>query len=268
MPALTPLAARPPFFVKDGAWLVATEHTRGPWSKDHQHGGPPCALLARAAEELLPSMEVARVSCELLKPVPIGRVRVEAEVEKPGRKAAVVRARLLASTAGGDVTCMDARLGCVRVAEVGAATLVHAPAPAAPASCEPFSFSFFPWEVGYHTAFEGRLGRGVFGRGSMGMWMRQLGALVEGEEPSPAQRVLVVADAGSGVSLGLDPRRFSFVNADLSVHMHRAARGAWIMLDASTWTTGNGRGMADTAILDVDGLLGRAAQTLIVEARA
>jgi hypothetical protein len=37
-----------PFFVPDGEAFVTTESTRGPWSRQHQHGSPPAALLARA----------------------------------------------------------------------------------------------------------------------------------------------------------------------------------------------------------------------------
>jgi Thioesterase-like superfamily len=260
-----PDAVHPPFYRRDGEIFVATEQTRGPWSKDHQHAGPPSALLCRGAEGLLPDMEVARLSCEMLKPVPIGPLRIEAQVEKAGRKAAVVRARLIASAPTGDVVCLDARVGCVRVAAVDAPALVHAPPPPGPETCPPFTFSFFPWETGYHTALEGRLARGTFGVGSMALWLRPRGALVEGEAMSPAQRALVVADAGSGVSLGLDVRRYSFANADLSVHLSRAPHGEWILLDASTWTSGNGRGVADTALSDVQGFIGRGVQTLIVE---
>jgi hypothetical protein len=48
-----PAGALPPFFVPDGEAFVATESTRGPWSRQHQHGGPPAALLGRAMEQLV-----------------------------------------------------------------------------------------------------------------------------------------------------------------------------------------------------------------------
>jgi hypothetical protein len=54
LPMSTPPAgALPPFFVPDGEAFVATESTRGPWSRQHQHGGPPAALLGRAMEQLV-----------------------------------------------------------------------------------------------------------------------------------------------------------------------------------------------------------------------
>ena len=267
MPVRMTDAVHPPFYLRQGAMLVATEHTRGPWSKDHQHAGPPTALLARAAEALLPEMEVARISCELLKPVPIGPLRIESAIEKPGRKAAVVRARLFGTVGLGELVCMDARVGLVRVADPGAPHLVHAPAPTPPDACAPLTLSLSPWDVGYHTALEGRLARGPLGQGSASVWLRARGALVEGEQMSPAQRALLVADAGSGVSIGLDLKTYVFANADLSVHVGRAPRGEWILLDAATHLEGNGRGVADTALFDTAGWIGRAAQTLVVERR-
>jgi hypothetical protein len=61
------------FFVSDGDRFVATEHTRGPWSVEHQHGGPSSALLARAVERAVaddPAFQIARLSVELMAPVP------------------------------------------------------------------------------------------------------------------------------------------------------------------------------------------------------
>ena len=66
------------------------------------------------------------------------------------------------------------------------------------------------------------------------VWMRMRQPLVEGEEPSPLQRVLVAADSGNGVSATLDWSRYLFINVDLSVHLHRMPEGEWVCLDAVT----------------------------------
>ena len=60
--------------------IVATELTRGPWDPGAQHAGPPSALLGREIERLEDAEEfqVGRVTFEILRPVPIGPVRVEA----------------------------------------------------------------------------------------------------------------------------------------------------------------------------------------------
>jgi hypothetical protein len=97
--------------------------------------------------------------------------------------------------------------------------------------------------------------------------MRMGVPLLPGEEPTPLQRVLVAADSGNGVSAALDWRRYLFINVDLSVHLHRMPEGEWVCLDAVTLPQPNGVGMADTALFDERGPIGRAAQTLLVDER-
>lgn len=251
-----------PFYVRNGDELVATPSTRGPWSNDHQHAGPPSALLVRAAELAAPDLELARITVEMLRPIPIAAMRVHVDVEKPGRRAMVLRVALEAD----GVTCLLARALMVRVADVGAPRVTHDPTPPPIAEARPYSFDFFRHPVGYHTAMEMLASRGTWGSGSMATWMRQRVALVDDETPSGAQRVLVVADAGSGVSAALDPARFGFVNADLTVHLLRPALGEWILMDAQTTVGPGGRALADTALFDVGGRIGRGAQSLVVEA--
>src|SRR5262245_61913918 len=87
------------FFVPDGERFVATEYTRGPWSAAHQHAGPPSALLARAVARAVaddPAFQVARVTVELLAPVPITAVEVGTSVLRAGRKVRRIDATLAA----------------------------------------------------------------------------------------------------------------------------------------------------------------------------
>lgn len=42
-----------PLYIHEGGRFVPTEHTRGPWHPDHQHGGAPAALLARSVQSLV-----------------------------------------------------------------------------------------------------------------------------------------------------------------------------------------------------------------------
>jgi hypothetical protein len=91
--------------------------------------------------------------------------------------------------------------------------------------------------------------------------------LLAGEEPSPLTRVLAAADSGNGVSATLDWSRWLFVNVDLTVHLHRMTRGEWVCLDAITVPETNGVGLADSALYDEQGPIGRANQTLLVRPR-
>lgn len=62
-------------------------------------------------------------------------------------------------------------------------------------------------------------------------------------------------------------RRFLFINTDLSVHLHRMPGGEWVCLEARTFPESNGVGLADTALYDERGRIGRSAQTLLVRTR-
>jgi Thioesterase-like superfamily len=121
--------------------------------------------------------------------------------------------------------------------------------------------------AGWHTAMEIRFARGAFlDPGPATVWMRPRVELVEGEPISPLQRVLLAADGGNGVSAPLDWERFIFINTDLTVHLLRPPAGEWVCLDSVTHV--DGLGMTDTALWDERGRIGRAAQTLLVRARA
>src|SRR6476661_6593760 len=80
----------------DGTFLP-TDLARGPWSADALHGGPVGALLAMAAEAELAGAGVApvRLTVELLRPVPVAPLTLQAEVVRPGRKVRLVAVRLL-----------------------------------------------------------------------------------------------------------------------------------------------------------------------------
>lgn len=255
-------------FLPDGDGFLATPLTRGPWHPDLQHGGPPCALLVRAIERVPAErpLQLARLTVDLLRPVPIGRVTVAAEVVREGKTAQVVEAAL---HAGGKLAL---RATAVRIRTTALALPEGAPSPAAtlpaPEACAPFVFPFFEGLVGYHVALEGRLARGTFGRGAMALWMRLRQPLVAGEAPSPAQRVVVAADSGNGVSLALDTARWTFVNPDLTVHLHRPPEGEWVALDATTVPWPSGVGLAESALHDARGPIGRALQSLVVDGRS
>jgi Thioesterase-like superfamily len=255
------------FYEKSGDEYVATELTRGPWDPDAQHAGPPAALLGREIERLPDAGEfqVGRVTFEILKSVPIGPVRVEAEVVRPGRRVQMVEASLSSD----EEELVRARGWRLRTGAIEVPK--EASEPAAPPGPEQGSEpEFFATgdSVGYHTAMEWRA---IFGEflepGPATVWMRMRHPLIAGEEPSPLQRTLIAADVGNGISAVLDWRSHLFINVDLTVHLERMPRGEWVCVDATTLPQANGIGTAESVLSDEDGRIGRAAQTLLLSAR-
>jgi Thioesterase-like superfamily len=254
------------FYSLDGGTARPSELTRGPWDPNAQHAGPPSALLGRAIELCEPreGMRVGRVTVEILAPVPIAPLTVSASVVRPGRSVELLEASL----AGPNGEVMRARGWRLAVGEIKADWEQEQPPPGPD---DATALEFFAENggerVGWHTAMEIVFARGKFLEpGPATVWMRPRVTLVEGEETTPLQRVLLAADGGNGVSAPLDWSRFIFINTDLSVHLLRPPEGEWVCLDAVTHV--DGTGMTDTALWDERGRIGRAAQTLLVRERS
>ena len=254
------------FYVPDGDGFVATELTRGPWDPAAQHAGPPSALLGRALErcEPRPDAMIARITLEILRPVPITRLRTEARVVRPGRNVTLIEGAL--SDAEGPV--MLARAWRIRTQDIGVSAGLESP-PAAMPPEEGTEEFFVGWDsFGYHTAMEWRFVRGAFLEyGPATVWMRMRQPLVAGEQISPLARVLAAADSGNGVSGVLDFTGYIFINTDLTVHLHRHPVGEWVRLDARTLAESHGVGMAESALHDERGALGRSVQSLLLARR-
>jgi Acyl-CoA thioesterase C-terminal domain/Acyl-CoA thioesterase N-terminal domain len=256
------------FYVSDGGRFVSSELTRGPWDPDSQHAGPPAALIGRELERC-PSptgqsdWQLGRITCEILRAVPIASLRVAAEVARPGKSVELLSATL----ADDEGPVMTASAWRIARREDGLPEIESDPPPG-PDRGSAGQFFETGHEVGYHAAMEYRFIEGGFLEpGPAKVWMRMRVPLVDGEQPSPLQRVLAAADSGNGVSATLDWTRFLFINVDISVHLNRMPATEWVCLDAITTPEPSGVGLADTALLDERGPIGRALQTLLVRER-
>jgi Thioesterase-like superfamily len=256
------------FYERDGERLVATELTRGPWDPGAQHAGPPAALLGRALEELPEAEEfqIGRVTFEILRAVTIAPVEVSARVARPGRRVQLLEAEL---SAGGEAL-MRATAWRIRTGEVElpAEAVVDSPSLTPPERGSVVGFFPTGQEHGYHTGMEVRFVSGEWLQpGPAVAWLRMRRPLVAEEEPTPLQRLLIVADVGNGISASLDYQRYLFINVDLSVHLERMPAGEWIGVDAVTRPQRNGVGMAESILHDDRGRIGRAMQTLLISER-
>src|SRR5256885_16890272 len=112
--------------------------TRGPWDPDFQHAGPPAALLGRAVERLEDAEEfqVARITFEIMRAVPITPLRAEARITRPGRRVQLVEGALADDE--GDV--MRASAWRLRTAAVELPGLPRPQAPPGPEAAEPGGF--------------------------------------------------------------------------------------------------------------------------------
>jgi hypothetical protein len=252
-------------FEIDGDVAVPSELTRGPWDPSAMHGGPPAALLARAVESCDPGPAdfIARLTVELLRPVPLVPLTVSARSLRPGKMVHWVEAIMRA----GDVEV-------ARAVGLRLRTVTESPV------AEPPSVDGFPGPdagttldldperirgVGFWSANDILMVGGTFLVAGPGQaWLRLNVPVVAGEDATPAQRVAAAADFASGVGNPLDVTIAAAINADLTIAMHRPLNGDWIGIDSRAWASSQGTGMAEAVIHDLGGPIGRSVQCLLV----
>jgi hypothetical protein len=247
-----------------GEEVEPTELARGPWDPNALHGGPTAALLARAVErhDPGPASFVARLTVELLRPVPLAPLRVAVRTARPGRNVQTLDAAVFA----GDVEV--ARASALRMRVTDLPLTGTNPAVAVPPKPLPDAerlFSAFD-VVGYWSANELSLVEGSWLTAGPGTaWIRLTCPVVEGEEPTGLQRIAAAADFGSGVGNPVRASDVGAINPDLTIHVHREMQGEWIALQSRAWAHDRGVGMAETLLFDDQGTVGRAVQSLLVQ---
>jgi hypothetical protein len=256
----------------DGEAFVSTELTRGPWSREHQHAGPPSALLAHAIEAAagIEAGQLTRIAVDILRPVPIAPLHVRARHLRPGRRVEQIEATLTLAADGTEL--MRATAWRMRLDDVALPAGIGTPDPPPPgpegldAAGRP---SFFRDDVAYFAALEWRFFSGGFDTpGPAGCWTRLRVPLVAGEPATPVEHLLVMGDAASGLSATLDWTRYSFMNVDFTVHLERPPAGDWLAMDAVTRPRSTGAGLSTSVVSDATGRVGVSAQSLLVGANA
>jgi hypothetical protein len=150
----------------------------------------------------------------------------------------------------------------LRVAEAPAMTLQESSFTPAPG--EPFR----PTVQGRRDGFLQRIEASLQPRQDVAHrrgWLRFRGEVIAGVPLSPLAQAALFADFGNGMAAGVDPQRFTFQNAELTLHLARLPRGSWVHLDCRTLDGGAGIGMTRTVFSDPDGDLGYAHQSLLID---
>ncbi len=251
-------------FHRDGDRFVPTELARGPWDPNAQHGGPAAALLARTVErhEVGPPAHVARMTVELLRPVPMQPIEIRVRTLRPGKKVQLVEASVLAD---GTEVVRAAALR-IRRADVTFADPPDDRLERGPGELRERFENLGPLNFGF--AMEMSVVRGEIGfPGPAAVWFRLAVPVVAGEETTPLMRVAAAADFGNGISGAVTWEEHLFINPDLTIYLHRLPEGEWVGLDARTWPTHEGVGIADAGLYDERGRIGRSVQALLLDRR-
>ncbi|WP_035982194.1 thioesterase family protein [Bradyrhizobium sp. STM 3843] len=255
-----------PIFRVDGNRVTVSPDAAGPWDPTMQHGSPPASLVVWAAERIPAKapMRIARLTIDLMRPVPLSELTLESELLRDGRKIQLVAIRLRAAgVVVAAATVLKVRQDAVPLPDDIADLPVDLPGPETSRS-EPADFSSSPFVRGMSL----RAARGRFGvKGPGAIWYRVDWPMVDGHQVSPAMRAAIAADFCNGTSPALDFDLYTFLNADLTVNMSREPVGDWILVDAESWIGPDGAGLAMARLGDTKGYFGRVVQSLVVERR-
>jgi hypothetical protein len=250
----------------DGNNVVTGPDAAGPWDPRMQHGSAPASLVVWAAERIptpVP-MFIARVTIDLMRPVPLAPLTIETDILREGRKIQLCSIRLLADgTVVVGASVLKIKAQPLELPDEIKELPVELPSPEQSivedghAATSPFVRSVSM-----------RAARGRFGKAGAGaIWFRVDKSLIEGQAVSQAMRAVVAADFSNGTASTLDFRAWTYINADLTVSFSRQPVGDWILLDGDSWIGPDGRGLAMSRLADRQGYFGRAVQSLVIEKR-
>ena len=202
-----------------------------------------------------------------MRPVPLTPLRIERHTIRPGKKVQLVQGSLFAD----DVEVVRATLLRLREQPVdfadggrGRGVRADAAARARRSRSRPA-----PGRSGtgfWNTVEISRVGGGWDQPGPADMWLRLAVPIVAGRSPSPFQRVAAAADFGNGVAAAFDRGRYSCINPDLTITLHRLPGGR-VGRARFRDLPGAGRaiGVAESVLHDEAGRIGRGIQTVLVE---
>jgi len=81
------------------------------------------------------------------------------------------------------------------------------------------------------------------------------------------ERLATVADDANGIGPQIDIRKWTFMNTDLAVHVHRIPDGEWIGIRAETNYGPDGIGTTIGTVFDETGAVGAIQQSVLVRPR-
>jgi hypothetical protein len=215
-------------------------------------------------ERIVTNQRLARITVELMRPVPMAGFRVQAEVRRPGRSVTFTEAEIFddeqiyARAYGMHLRRLD-DLDC-STPVVKAPKLEVATAGPFPVHTSKHDRHGFIDSVECRYDPNGGTGEG----GPTTIWVRTTVPILADEEPSSFQKICPLADSGNGISYNDYLDKIHFLNTDLTLSVHREPVGDWFCSRAISHWQPDGTGLADAELFDTSGPVGRALQNVLL----
>jgi hypothetical protein len=254
-----------------GERFTATDLVRSTWSAAIQHAAPVSALLVRSLERCVQrdDTRLSRVVVDLLGPVPAdGDFWVRSRIERPGKQIELVNADMLGLGPNGQPRPV-ARASGWRLQQLDTADVMLAPAPPIGPLAHGRSRNLErDFDRNYVHSLDWRWLTPPLNDGPGESWIKPAVDLVTGETMTPLQRLFAVADCANGIGSKLDITKWTFLNNDLVVHVHRIPAGEWIGIRAETSYGPDGIGTTVGTLFDERAAVGSIQQSVLVRRRS
>ncbi len=258
-----PAGEEPALYVADGDRFVPTELSQGPWAPDLQFGGAPAALLAETIGSIptLVPQRVARLTIDLMRPVPLRPLRVEHRVVREGKRIQLSEAAVVAD----EVIVARASALRFRVGELGdVGRPAGRPWPGPPPDPDPngpFQERGVVPGVARASQFSVTPGGALLVDPT---WIRLAVPVVAGRLTSGLARLAFTADFVSGIG---HPRGepLTGINADITLNVVRDPVGEWLCVTGHGWISPDGIGHSQAELADAEGVAASATLARLVD---
>lgn len=245
------------FFIADGESYVPGDLTRGPWGQT-MGGQVVGGLLGWALDRYGDDLQPARLTVDLLRPVPIEPLSIETSIRREGRRIKLADAALLQH---GQVVARASALFLRRSAEPeGQVWSAPVAMPPMPANSEPLE-SEMPFGIWTHSASSdvGTAGMPPLEWEQPGVqkfaWTRLFRPMVAGHPLTPFTRAAFAGDIISSLT-HWSTAGLRYINADYTVAISRLPEGEYIGLAAQSYYGHDGVGTGAATLFDKMGPIG------------
>ena len=247
-----------PLFVLENGKYLPTDWARGPWNPGLLHGGPPAALLAHALETEHgdPALWTTRITIDLLRPVRLAPLKVRTQLVREGRRIKLIDAFL---QDGDTVVARASGLMLKRNSDAAErpASATHLLMP----SWEGLAANVVG-EVGdprlFHRGTEFRPVPQTQPGQAFAVWIRLPYLLLPDQPLSRLAYTAATSDYVNAAGTMAHPTRRGFINADITLNLHRVPEGEWLCMESVGRPDHAGIATSNVNLHDAAGLLGSA----------
>ena len=248
-----------------------TSIARGPWDPNSLHGRVISGLIAYESElnhdesEEHRSFQVSRITVDLFRQPPMLPLKVQSEIVRSGRRIRVVDVKIHADIPQKGPT--DIARGSVIMLRKGQNAPGKIWSPDEWEYIAPSEDIPLPGDEGTETdnsiwqtqETDGssckRIIGGIDGNEPRRAWIRETHNLVGNQTPTPLVRVAQVADVANPFA-NSGTRGLNYINADISLYLHRDPIGSWIGTEGFYHHADEGISVGTIALYDKKGRIG------------